>query len=149
MPMSPTQLTMREMNKEMILEYPKFEELKGEVIVNIENKNNEELVFTTSNGDIYTLYHEQDCCESVTIDDICGDIDDVIGAPILVAEEVKLENNVNPNGITAINNEGSFTWTFYKLDTIKGGITIRWYGESNGYYSESVSFCRVLPTDAY
>lgn len=124
-------------------DYPKFEDLKGKVLAKVENHNDEELVFTTDEGEVYKLYHCQDCCESVTIEDICGDLGDLIGEPLLVAEEVVHEQDVNPEGVPAKEYQDSFTWTFYKLDTCKGGVTVRWYGESNGYYSESVDFCRV------
>ena len=82
------------------------------------------------------MSHYQDCCEQVYIEDIVGDINDVVGSPILLAEEA----------ISHDDDKGNFesiTWTFYHLSTIKGGVTIRWCGSSNGYYSESVDFERV------
>jgi hypothetical protein len=97
----------------------------------------DEIIFHCDNGEIYKMYHEQDCCESVTIEDICGDMNDLLSNPILLAEEAT--NNENPKDTY----DESFTWTFYKFATIKGYITIRWYGESNGYYSESVDFEKI------
>ena len=120
----------------------KFEDLVGKVLSNIQNIGNEELIFTLDTGEEYKLYHNQDCCESVSIEDIIGDMNDLIGSPILMAEEVE-NSQVNPDGAPAKDYQDSFTWTFYKLATIKGYVTIRWYGESNGYYSESVDFCKV------
>lgn len=115
----------------------KFEDLLGKVLSSIENKDSKELIFTLETGEKYKLYHNQDCCEDVSIEDIIGDLGDLIGVPILMAEEVTSENN--PEDIIK-NWQDSFTWTFYKLATIKGYVTIRWYGESNGYYSEEVDF---------
>lgn len=82
------------------------------------------------------MYHDQDCCEAVSIDDIVGDINDLIGSPLTMAEEV-----TNPDGLGRKDEyDESYTWTFYKFATNKGYVTIKWYGESNGYYSESVDF---------
>ena len=59
-----------------------------------------------------------------------GDPKELIGAVVRVAEEREGESeNVE---------YGTQTWTFYTLRTNKGSIDIRWLGESNGYYSESV-----------
>jgi hypothetical protein len=113
-----------------------IEELLGKIVTKIETDRSESILFICSNGDHYKMHHEQNCCESVTIEDIVGDLDDLIGNPILEAEEVTEEGKEMDSY--------SSTWTFYKLGTIKGNVTIRWYGESNGYYSESVSFGKIV-----
>lgn len=97
----------------------------------------ENLVFIRADGTRASFYHVQDCCECVQIDDIVGDLEDLIKSPILMAEEVS--NVVNHEGSVGIDYE-SFTWTFYKFATIKGYVTVKWLGCSNGYYSERVSF---------
>lgn len=98
----------------------------------------DEISFVDTDGNAYKLYHSQDCCESVSVEDICGDLSYLVGSPILQAEESTSDKN--PPGVKVPEYQDSFTWTFYKLATIKGSVTIRWYGESNGYYSESVDF---------
>ena len=113
----------------------KFSDLLGKTLTSIENED-DVLIFTTNEGERFKSYHSQECCEGVGIEDIEGDLNDLIGTPILKAGEIT--NYTDRFGKDIRSN--SFTWTFYKLATIKGYVTIRWLGESNGYYSESVSF---------
>lgn len=117
-----------------------FSELLGKTLEGVDNTK-DEIIFTLVGGDKYKLYHSQDCCESVYVEDVIGELSDLIGFPLLMAEEVS--DTTNPEGIVKEFQDDSFTWTFYKLATIKGYVTIRFYGESNGYYSESVDFVKV------
>lgn len=94
--------------------------------------------FDTTCDREFVMYHEQDCCECVYLQDVCGDIDDLIGSPITMAEEVCSDDD--PDDYNQQNEFESRTWTFYKLATVKGYVTLRWLGSSNGYYSEKVSF---------
>lgn len=114
-----------------------FNELLGKTITNIDGLEKEglEVIFTCADGKKYKMSHHQDCCENVWIEDISGNVSDLIGYPITMAEEESNSDNP-PLG----EYDESYTWTYYKLATIKGYVTIRWYGESNGYYSESVDF---------
>tara|TARA_R110000744_G_scaffold336581_5_gene441864 strand:- start:1100 stop:1540 length:441 start_codon:yes stop_codon:yes gene_type:complete len=128
-----------------------IEILLGKTITQIINGNNVELIFHTSDHKIYSMIHHQDCCEDVTLIDTCGDLNDLLHTPIIQATETT--NEITPVDIQVKNalqhgtdedpyNE-SITWTFYKLDTIKGGVTLRWLGQSNGYYSEDMDFNEI------
>jgi hypothetical protein len=115
-------------------------DLIGKMMTSV-TKVGDEIIFTADNGDKWKFYHNQDCCESVTIEDICGELNDLVGSPIIMAEEVS--NNEGPKKDDVYGPPDSFTWTFYKFATIKGNVTVRWYGTSNGYYSERVDFCKI------
>ena len=112
-----------------------FGVLKGRIIKAIERVGDEELKFATDNGDVFRLCHHQSCCENVYIEDICGDLEDLIDTPILVAEERTQDEYTGPYE--------EAMWTFYELRTINGSVTIRWHGSSNGYYSISVDFDKL------
>lgn len=127
-------------------------EFIGKTLKEIKNKENDELIFIFEDGGKYKMHHIQDCCEGVSLEDINGDLSDLIGRPLLVAEEscssehtpeilaqkAKEKEEAESKGEYYYDYDESFTWTFYKFATVKGYVTLRWFGESNGYYSEDV-----------
>jgi len=121
----------------------KFEILKGMIIkeikVNQENQGEDNLLFITvdnrGNERIFKMYHEHECCEDVNIKDICGDLNTLINSEIVISEERIVENETE---------DGTSTSTFYTLGTAKGFVDISWFGESNGYYTETVDFVELV-----
>jgi len=93
-----------------------------------------ELLFFLDDARVVTFTHSQNCCEYVSIDDIVGDMNDLLGEPLLVAEETSSADAQPPEGT----DPESYTWTFYRFRTHLGSVDMRWYGSSNGYYSEGV-----------
>ncbi len=117
--------------------YCNVDVLKGKTLSSIK-ENGYEIVFETTDGERYRMYHQQDCCESVSIESIVGDLEDLVGSEMLIAEEVEGQSPADFDD----KYYESYTWTFYKFATRKGYVDIRWLGSSNGYYSESVSFVK-------
>ena len=117
--------------------YVSFDVLEGQTITNIENKDDAELIFTTAEGNQYLMYHQQDCCEDVWLDDSDG-LDDIIGQVVRRATE-------SSQAIEDMYDDyGAGTWTFYSIITDKSIANLAWRGESNGYYSESVDFMKCV-----
>lgn len=98
------------------------------------------LRFYCSDGSEFILYHCQDCCEDVRIEDISGDLYSLLNSPIRMAEMVQ--------GKTGEFDWNHFTYTFYKCASQKGYVTLRWLGESNGYYSEEVEFGKIIKVES-
>ena len=102
------------------------------------------------------MYLRKDCCESVSIIDINGDLDDLIGTQFYY-EEVSNDDFVNAfeskfkNKTKMIITKRTMKATIslescvdvLQISNDKGYVDIRWFGESNSYYSESVDFIQV------
>lgn len=118
-----------------------FSELLGKTLAKV-IRTDDSVRFVVDDGSVYLQHHVDYCCESVLVESIVGDLEHLIGSPITMADESS--NSDNPPE-SEYGTPESFTWTFYKLATIKGYVDIRWFGRSNGYYSERVDF--VLETE--
>lgn len=117
-----------------------IEELKGKTIVEVTgcNEESEEIVFKCDDGTSFIMFHYQDCCENVQVDKIEGDIENLLGSPVIeVTEE-------NPNRPIADGEYiDSFTWTDFTITTEKGSVVFQWLGCSNGYYGETPCFKEI------
>ena len=108
----------------------KIADMVGKVFTSVK-ATGDTMVFENET-DRYVFFHAQDCCESVGINDIVGDLSDLENEVLVTADEVEGQSLADFEAYE------SYTWTFYKFATRKGYVDVRWLGESNGYYSESV-----------
>jgi len=106
--------------------------IKQKTIFSVEGLNewSSEVKFVFTDGSHFRLYHAQECCESVYLED-WEDVDpkDLAGGVLW-----ELEKATKSGG----NMYESQQWTFYNVRTSRGDVSLRWSGSSNGYYSVSV-----------
>lgn len=112
-------------------------ELVGNTIVEVVglNKGSECVRFKLKDGRTVEMCHEQNCCEQVLLEDIVGDTECLLKGPVVLAEDASSREGSPLDGYC----RDSHTWTFYTIGTAAGCVVLRWYGASNGYYSEEVS----------
>ena len=115
------------------MQYKTIEELEGQTITLIE-QGESDVIIETKEGKRYRMYHEQNCCEAVYVDEVKGSFSDVYGSPVIAAcEEIGHDTH----------DYGTCTLTTFHLITDNGELSIKWNGSSNGYYSESVYFVEM------
>ena len=114
-------------------------DLVGKVIDRVAVTDDKEtLTLECRDGSVFRMYHEQDCCEGVALEDVVGELSWLEGEEVLEARE-DTNDKQWPSDLTEPEyRPDSFTWTFYTVVTRKGTVVLRWLGESNGYYSENV-----------
>ena len=99
-----------------------------------------DIMITTNCGRQFRFTHFQDCCEHVDIYSIDGDLKRLEGFRLV---DVQMETVDEPEG-WADSDEAkwadSYTFTDVVFKTNAQTICVKWFGESNGYYSEGVDF---------
>lgn len=114
-----------------------FAELKNKVFSSVYVKDDS--LHFVNDTEHFCFHHSRVCCEHVYIESIVGELNDLENTPILVAEMTQSFNRVNKHE----------TWSFYKFGTVNGWVDIRWFGESNGNYSEEAKLYKVIPYHEY
>lgn len=107
-----------------------IEDMINKIPVKID-MGNEILIFKFEDGSCYVFNHMQDCCETVQITDINGSLASLIGKPLLAAYS---SSSIEEEGVEGIYIE----WTFFHFRNVDESVTVKWEGESNGYYSVDV-----------
>lgn len=99
-----------------------------------------QVTFVTADGWTFRFAHSQECCEIVQVEEVVGDVQDLIGRPLLLAECVDSDDDERER-----EDDPCEEWTFYKFATTEGAVTFRWLGNSNGCYSTDVSVTVTSP----
>lgn len=117
-----------------------MQKIKGQTPVEIDGmkEGSEKVTIRTREGGELILVYEHDCCAGCEIVQVDGDPLDLLGGPLVMCEQDGNAADEPGKGSYGSVDE-SFTWTFVKFATVLGYVTLRWYGSSNGYYSESPS----------
>lgn len=103
----------------------------------------DEAKLTTLCGRVFMVHHNQDCCENVTIYDVKGEPQKLVGATVRGVEMEETNDDPEDYEIGEKDYRESWTWTNVTFHTNKGTVILRWLGESNGYYSESVDLDEI------
>jgi hypothetical protein len=105
----------------------------GHTIKDILIYRDSRIIFVLDNNTSYQMYHYQECCEEVFLDNLdVEELKELIGEKILEFTE-----RISAKAYDTV------TYTFYTIRTINRSVTFSWKGSSNGCYSENVDIEKI------
>lgn len=109
-----------------------FKKFVGKKVLAVSgNVGDDEVEIKFEDNQTLCFKHIPDCCENVRLEEVHGgDLKDLIGEIVF---EIREESNASWKSPEYTE---SHTWTFYIIRTNLVSLTLRWLGESNGYYGE-------------
>lgn len=87
----------------------------------------------------FKIYHEQDCCESVSIAD--NEVN-IPNTPFIILN-LTIDNEIGESDYEVTEK------TIYHFETNKGKFDLEWNGSSNGYYGTSVALYKKTATGTF
>jgi len=120
----------------MVTNYKFWDEVYGKIVEKIDYSK-DEFVLSFTDGTQLKFYHEQYCCEKVYITQFVFSIPEIKGFASIIGKELKSIKESYKKGEWEY---GTYTETKLEFDTSCGKFEVHWYGESNGWYDENVSF---------
>jgi len=110
------------------------QKVTGKTVVNVvvgkNSDDNDIVTIKFTDGSYLTMQHYQDCCEGVVLEDYSLD-------ELLALKGQKLVSAYETTDYQTTE-YGDQCYTFYSIQGDSSSATLRWYGESNGYYSVKV-----------
>ena len=101
-----------------------------------------EVLLVTECGREFKFYHDQDCCESVSVYDTKGELVKLEGKKLVSVEYTDMAG-IDPDDVVIDCHDDSFTWSSVYFKTSEDTVCVRWLGESNGYYGEDISLREI------
>ena len=110
-----------------------FDKLVGETIVSCETDDNRSVVvLNAESGKSFCMFNGE-VGTTLELVDAEDDLNSLIGKKILFCEQ------------TTSSDEDDRTWSFVKIRGFDVDVTLRFVGDSNGYYSEAVEISETAP----
>ena len=121
------------------MEQKSFEDMLGKTMkLVVVDEDEETVVLMAVDGEKYRFF--EDIHSGVRMDGVSGDLSNLVGSPLLVADERVESSSVRIQGL---HEEWEFrTWTFHEFATAKGSVTVRWSSHTDGGCTGVVSRAR-------